>query len=167
MPQTSAYLSDENAVPTSDDTPKLDDSKAETWPLFLPSAIPKDDRSPCHKGVVETERVLRLAQLQDSLEDLRRFRRTLRNLRLYFKTNTAGEGQKTQTKSRTVKTGVNCRIKRVVHRYRITYSALSELDPTGDWTKEYHELKDEDNQGLLKEAEERGTGDGRYAPSWI
>ena len=167
MPQTSAYLSDENAVPTSDDTPKLDDSKAETWPLFLPSAIPKDDRSPCHKGVVETERVLRLAQLQDSLEDLRRFRRTLRNLRLYFKTNTAGEGQKTQTKSRTVETGVNCRIKRAVRRYRIAYSALSELDPTGDWTKEYRELRDEDNRGPLKEAEEKGTGDGRYAPSWI
>ena len=167
MPQASVYLSDENAVPTSDDTPKLDDSKAETWPLFLPSAIPKDDRSPCHKGVIETERVLRLAQLQDSLEDLRRFRRTLRNLRLYFKTNTAGEGQKTQTKSRTVETGVNCWIKRAVCRYRIAYSALSELDPTRDWTKEYRELRDEDNRGPLKEAEERGTGDGRYVPSWI
>ena len=55
----------------------------------------------------------------------------------------------------------------MVRRYRITYSALSELDPTGDWTKEYRKLRDEDNRGLLKEAEERGTGDGRYAPSWI
>ena len=79
----------------------------------------------------------------------------------------AGEGQKTQTKSRTVETGVNCRIKQAVCRYRITYSALSELDPTGDWTKEYHELRDKDNQGPLKEAEEKGTGNGRYAPSWI
>ena len=167
MPQVSAYLSDESGLPASDDTPKLDNSKVETWSLFLPSAILKDDRSPCHKGVVETERVLRLAQLQDSLADLRQFRRALRNLRLYFKTNTAGEGQKTQTKSRTIESGVNSRIKRAVWRYRIAYRGLLELDPAGDWAKDYHELKDEDNRGPLKEIEERGPGDGRYTPSWI
>ena len=167
MPQASGYLSDENDLQASDDTPRLDNSKPETWPLLLPSAIPKDDRSPCYKGIIETERVLRLAQLQDGLGDLRRFRRELRNLRLYFKTNTAGEGQKTQTKSRTIETGVNRRIRRAVCRYRVAYRALSELDPAGDWAKEYRELRDEDNRGPLKEIEERGTGDGRYAPSWI
>ena len=167
MPQVSIYLSNDNGLPASDDTPRLDNSKRETWSLLLPSALPKDDRSLCHKGVVETERALRMAQLQDSLEDLRQFRRSLRNLRLYFKTNTAGEGIKTQTKSRTAETGVNSRIKRAVCRYRIAYRALSELDPTGDWRREYHELRDEDNRGPLKEVEERGTGDGRYAPSWI
>ena len=175
MPQISAYLSDDDVLPTSDedglsvpnDVPKLDDLKAETWPLFLPSAIPEDDRSPCHRGVIETERVLRLAQLQDSLEDLRRFRRALRNLKLYFKKNTAGEGQKTQTKSRAVEMAVNGRIKRSVTRYRIAYLALSELDLTGDWRNEYRELQDEDNRGPLKEDDEIGTGDGRYIPSWI
>ena len=111
MPQASAYLPDESDLPTSDDAQRLDNLKPETWPLLLPSAIPKDDHSPCYKGVIETERVLRLVQLQDSLMDLRRFRRALRNLRLYFKTNMAREGQKTQTKSRTVKTSVNNRIK--------------------------------------------------------
>ena len=167
MPQASAYLPDESDLPTSDDAQRLDNSKPETWPLLLPSAIPKDDRSPCYKGVIETERVLRLAQLQDSLVDLRRFRRALRNLRLYFKTNMAGEGQKTQTKSRTVETSVNNRIKRAVWRYRTAYHALLELDPTGSWIGEYRELRDEDNRGPLKEAEETGTGDGRYTPSWI
>ena len=167
MPQTSAYLSDQNDLPISDDTQRLDDSKPETWPLFLPSAVPKDDRSLSYKGIVETEQVLHLAQLQDSLEDLRRFRRALRNLRLYFKTNTAGEGQKTQTKSRTIETGVNNQIKRAVRRYRIAFRALLELDPTGAWTNEYHELRDEDNRGPLKEVEETRASDGRYIPSWI
>lgn len=111
MPQTTAYLSDKNGSPTSDDTKRPDSSKPETWLLFLPSAIPKDKHSLCYKGVIETEQVLRLAQLQDSLEDLRRFRRALRNLRLYFKTNMAGEGQKAQTKSRAIETEVNNRIK--------------------------------------------------------
>ena len=110
MPQTSAYLPDKNDS-TSNDAEQLDTLKPETWPLLLPSAIPKDDCSPCYKGVVETELFLRLAQLQDALVDLTLFRRALRNLRLYFKTNMAREGQKTQTKSRTIETGVNNRIK--------------------------------------------------------
>jgi hypothetical protein len=167
MPQTLTYFADESGSSAFNDIGRLDDSKPETWPLFLPSSIPKDDRPSCYKGVIETEQVLRLAQLQDSLVDLRRFRRTLRNLRLYFKKNTAGEGQKTQTKSRAVEAGVNSRIKRAVSRYRIAYRALLELDPTGEWMKEFRELKDEDNRGPLKELEERGVGDGRYAPSWI
>ena len=167
MPQASAYLPDDSDSPTSDDTQRLNNFKPETWPLLLPSAIPGDNRSLCYKGVIETEQVLRLAQLQDSLVDLRQFRRTLRNLRLYFKTNVAREGQKTQTKSRTIETSVNNRIKRAVWRYRTAYCALLDLDPTGDWKNEYCKLKDEDNRGPLKEAEERGTGDGRYAPSWI
>ena len=79
----------------------------------------------------------------------------------------AGEGQKTQTKSRSVETGVNFRVKRSVWRYRTAYNAHLELDPAGNWTNEYRELKDEDNRGPLKDAEEVGTGDGRYTPSWI
>jgi hypothetical protein len=39
MPQTSAYLSDENDSLGSDDTQRVDDSKPETWSLFLPSAV--------------------------------------------------------------------------------------------------------------------------------
>ena len=167
MPQTLAYFPIESGPSSLGDIGQLDDSKPETWPLSLPSSISEDERSRCYNGIVETKRDLRLAQLQDGLVDLRRFRRTLRNLWLYFKTNTAGEGQKTQTKSRTIEVGVNNRIKRAVCRYRIAYGALLELDPTGDWKTDYRELRDEDNRGPLKEFEERGTGDGRYAPSWI
>ena len=162
MPQTLAYESD--SLSPDDD---FDDAKPETWQLFLPSAVPEGDRASCYKGIIETERELRLAQLQDNLVALKTFRRALRNLRLYFKTNTAGEGQKIQTKSRSTEAGVTNRIKRVVWRYRVAHQALLRLDPTGDWTKEYRELKDEDNRGPLKETEERGTGDGRYNPSWI
>ena len=167
MPQASAYLPGECDTPTPDDPQRFDSSKPETWPLLLPSAIPTENRSPCYRGVIETERVLRSAQLQDCLVDLRRFRRALRHLRLYFKTNTVGEGQKSQTRSRAIETSANNRIKRAVWRYRVAYKALLELDPTGDWTKEYLELRDEDNRGPLKEVEETGTGDGRYEPSWI
>lgn len=74
MPQASAYLPKQDDSPNTDETQSPDESKPETLPLLLPSAIPEDDRSPCHKGVIETEKTLRLAQMQDSLVDLRRSR---------------------------------------------------------------------------------------------
>ena len=111
--------------------------------------------------------MLRLAQVQDNLVDLRRLRQTLRSLRTYFKSNVVGEGQKTQTKSRTVKSGVNIRIAWAVRRYRLAYAALLSLDPGGDWRKEYRELTDKDNRRPGKELYEQGVGDGHYAMSWI
>ena len=167
MPRVSGYSLDEQDPPASDDTYEFDDSKPELWPLLLPSELSQDCRSSCHKGVTETEQTLRLAQAQDNLVDLRRLRRTLRSLRTYFRSNVVGEGQKTQTKSRTVESGVTVRINRAVRRYRLAYSALLSLDPTGDWRKEYLELKDKDNRGPGKELDERGVGNGHYRMSWI
>ena len=162
MPQASGYLPKE-----SDDPYAFDETKPELWPLLLPSELPQEDRSSCYKGVTETELTLRLAQVQDNLVDLRRLRRTLRSLRTYFKSNVVGEGQKTQTKSRTVESGVTVRITRAVRRYRLAYAALLSLDPVGDWSKEYRELTDKDNRGPGKELHEQGVGDGHYAMSWI
>ena len=167
MPPTSEYLADGQDPPTSIDADELDESKPELWPLLLPSQLSQDDQLSCHTGLAETERTLRLAQVQDNLVDLRRLRQTLRSLRTYFKSNVIGEGQKTQTKSRTVESGVTVRINRAVRRYRLAYSALLFLDPTGDWRKEYLELTDKDNRGPGKELYEQGVGDGRYTMSWI
>jgi hypothetical protein len=167
MPVASGQPRDEEVPQTSNDPYELDESKPELWPLLLPSQLPQDDRSLCHKGVAEIERVLRLAQVQDNLVDLRRLRRTIRSLKTYFKSNVVGEGGKTQTKSRTVESGVVVRINRVVRRYRLAYTALLSLDPTGDWRKEYLELTDKDNRGPGKELHEKGVGDGRYRESWI
>jgi len=167
MPQASGYLANEQDPSIPADANELDESKPELWPLFLPSQLSPDNRSSCYKGIVETEQTIRLAQVQDNLVDLRRLRRTLRSLRTYFKSNVVGEGQKTQTKSRTIESGVIVRINRVVRRYRFAYSALLSLDPTGDWRKEYLELTDKDNRGPGKELYEQGVGDGRYMISWI
>jgi len=167
MPQVSERLADEQDLSTPNDPYEFDESKPELWPLLLPSQLPQDERSFCYKGVTEIERTLRLAQVQDNLVDLRRLRRTLRSLRTYIKTNVDGEGQKTQTKSRTAGTGVTVRIGRAVRRYRLAYAGLISLDPTGDWRKEYLELTDKDNRGPGKELYEHGVGDGRYTASWI
>jgi len=136
MPQASRYLLDEQDGSTSNDPYEFDESKPELWPLLLPSRLSQDDRLSCHRGVAETEQTLRLAQVQDNLVDLRRLRRTLRSLRTYFRSNVVGEGQKTQTKSRTVESGVTVRINRTVRRYRLAYTALLSLDPMGDWRQD-------------------------------
>jgi hypothetical protein len=167
MLQVPENITDEQDLPTSGDVDELDESKPELWSLLLPSQLSQDNRSLCYKGVVETEQTLRLAQVQDNLVDLRRLRRTLRSLRTYFRSNVIGEGQKTQTKSRTVESGGTLRINRAVRRYRLAYSALLSLDPAGDWRKEYLELADKDNRGPGKELYKQGVGDGRYAISWI
>ena len=166
MPPASEYLAGERDLLPSDGH-EFDESKPELWPLLLPSQVSRDDVSLCHSGIAEIERTLRLAQAQDSLVDLRRLRRTLRSLKTYFRSNVVGEGQKVQTKSRTAESGVTARIGRTVHRYRLAYTALLSLDPTGEWRNEYLELTDKDNRGPGKEVEERGVGDGRYTISWI
>ena len=117
MPQVSGYLLDTQDLLASEDPYEFDESKPEQWPLFLPSKLSQDDQSLCHKGVVETEQTLRLAQVQDNLIDLRRLRWTLQSLRTYFKSNVIREGLKTQTKSQTIESGVTLRINRTVHHY--------------------------------------------------
>ena len=167
MPQVPGLQSDEQDPFTSDDPYELEEPKPELWPLLLPSQLSQENRSSCHRGVTETEQTLRLAQMQDSLVDLRRFRRTLRSLRMYFRSNVVGEGTKPQTKSRGSESTVLAQIKRAVRRYRLAYTAHFSLDPTGDWRKEYLELTDKDNRGPGKEVHERGPGDGHYTYSWI
>lgn len=167
MPQVSRSPDDEQYPSAFDDPDEFQQSKPELWPLLLPSELLQDDRSFCHKGVVETEQTLRLAQVQDNLVDLRRHRRTLRSLKTYFRSNVVGEGQKAQTKSRAIESGVNLRIHRAARRYRLAYIALVSLDPMGDWRTQYLELTGDDNRGPGKELYEQGVGDGHYTMSWI
>ena len=129
MPQVSRLQSDEQDLSTSDDPYVVDELKPELWRLLLPSQISQDNRSSCHRGITETELSLRLAQVHNSLVDLRRLRRTLRSLRTYFRSNVVGEGQKIQTQSRAAENTVTTRVNRAVWRYRIAYAALLSLDP--------------------------------------
>ena len=103
----------------------------------------------------------------DSLNDLRRARRTRRGLILFHKVQLAGQGQKVQTKSQAAMQTVQDRINRSVRRYRIARDALLCLDALGDWSELYLPLTDNDNRGPGKELEEISGSDGQYSPSWI
>ena len=99
--------------------------------------------------------------------ELRRVRRIKHTLLINHRTQIAGQGQRANTRSRTVISGIEERISKFAQRYRIAYNALVQLDPTGEWRETYLELKDEDNRGPGKEDNEQGLGDGSYTFSWI
>ena len=141
---------------------------AEDIPLLLPSALEPGQRlAVCQHRVAEHEQQFRLAQLEDSLAELRRVRRIRSTLLFNHRTQIAGQGQRANTRSRSVIDGVQERIDKFARRYRGAYEALLKLDPSGDWTNTYLELRECDNRGPGKELEDMGPGDGSYSISWI
>ena len=142
--------------------------KIEDLALIFPSALELPQRlTICRHRVAEYEEQFRLAQLEDSLVDLRRVRRIRRTLLMNHRFQIAGQGRRANTRSRSVIDGIQERINRLANRYRAARKALFNLDPSGEWQDTYLELKDADNRGPGKEAEEEGLGDGAYTPSWI
>jgi hypothetical protein len=142
--------------------------KAESIKLWLPSQLDDEDRNLiCLDGVVNSEKELRFAQLEDNLNDLRRARRIRYGLTAFHKVQLAGEGTKTQTKSRAVVQTIQDRIDRCARRYCVARDALLCLDPQSEWQTIYLPLTNADNRGPGKEPEEKLLPDGRYSLSWI
>jgi len=142
--------------------------KAESIKLWLPSQLDARDReSICLGGVVNSEKELRFAQLEDALNDLRRARCIRYGLITFHKIQLTGEGQRTQTRSRAVVLTIYDRIAKCVRRYHAARGALLHLDPCGDWKDLYLALTEDDNRGPGKEPEEMLGSDGRFTPSWI
>ena len=165
MPGTTTHQFD----PSEDNDAEDDNAEmAENVPLYLPSSLDSETRARvCVQQVAEHEQLLRMAQLQDSLIELRHTCKIRRQLMMNHYTQVAGQGTRANTRSRAVLNGIENRIAKYVERYRVARKALLRLDPTGDWQDTYLELKDSDNRGPGKDINERGVGDGSYFRSWI
>ena len=88
---------------SEDDAEDNDVEMAETIPLLLPSSLDAESRERiCPQQVAEHERLLRVAQLQDSLIELRHTRKIRRKLLMNHHMQVAGQGQRANTRSRTV-----------------------------------------------------------------
>lgn len=157
------------------------DSRPELAKLWLPFQLPQAHRtSGCLRGVVAKEQRFRLAQIHDSLVELRRARRVYRGVILHFKINVVGTGQRMITKTRTIIINAANRITKAYNRYRACHAALLELDSNGKWQDKYLILNPGDNRGPGKdidadeqgdndkEAEsDRNKGEGYRTMSWI
>lgn len=107
-----------------------DDAKdlemAEKIPLTLPSKVESALRNAiCLHQVAEYEQQLRIAQLQDSLIELRCARRVRHTLLMNHQTQIAGQGQRANTRSRTIIKSIEERIAKFAQRYHAAYNALA------------------------------------------
>lgn len=152
----------------------------EAIPLYLPSSLPSDLFSTIPSKFVEIEKCLRVAQADDSLNDLRRFLRITMGLWDYKRTH-VGPSQRYGTRLYTSIGTYREKVNRCASRYRAARDALSVLDPSGT---RLQELKSTDIRPPIRDIEKipkpkgaRGTHDtsrkdpeaseGRRALSWI
>ncbi|RDX40435.1 hypothetical protein OH76DRAFT_1459514 [Lentinus brumalis] len=167
MPQVAALRA--GALPEAPSSASSNDlrssSKAEDIELFLPSALPPSLRQLESLGsLCDKERPLRLAQLSDCLEDIRRLRRVLTGITQFKRLNVSNTGQRANTRIRALYARFEAKISRAVLRYRDARIAMDTLHPAGEWAQQYKELRDEDVSGPGREDD---TSEGRHELSWI
>ncbi|OJT11755.1 hypothetical protein TRAPUB_11697 [Trametes pubescens] len=138
----------------------------ESVPLFLPSSLPPSLRAlESLANLLNKEKRLRVAQLSDTLQDIRHLRRILAAISDYTRRNVNGEGQRATTRFRGLYGCFQTKCKRASERYRAAHTAMLNLDPSGDWSTTYRVLLDADLRGPRKE--DMTSSEGRYEVSWI
>ncbi|PIL29361.1 hypothetical protein GSI_09412 [Ganoderma sinense ZZ0214-1] len=142
--------------------------KPEDVQLWLPSALPPTYRSvESLSGLQDKERRLHLAQMSDSLEDIRRIRRVLAAISEFKRLNVSGTGQRAVTRTLGVYNRFLVKERRCTERYRAARTAMVALDPTGKWVETYKVLLDGDLRGPRRDDDEVVSSEGCYEISWI
>ncbi|KAI0702101.1 hypothetical protein C8Q76DRAFT_802395 [Earliella scabrosa] len=159
-PASMASLSSTSTSPDSTPT----DVQAKDVRLFLPSCLPAVLHDESLHPLAEKERRLRLAQADDCLEDVRRYRRILAGITEFKRLNVSGTGNRRVGRIRTLYEKFQTKLNRAITLYRTAYAALIKLDPSGAWRDRLRELRDEDNRGPGREDDE---SEGRHEVSWI
>lgn len=153
-------------IPSSGSNAPNTSRHPENLPLLLPSSLPPSLRAlDSLTDLRDKEKHFRLAQLSDTLQDIRHLRRILAAISDYTRRNVNGEGQRATTRSRGVYARFNTKCKRATERYRAAHAAMLVLDPGGDWSTSYKVLLDADLRGPRKE--DMKSSEGRYEVSWI
>ncbi|TFK18461.1 hypothetical protein FA15DRAFT_729809 [Coprinopsis marcescibilis] len=134
-----------------------------TMPLYLPSGMPSNLRLTVNR-IASMEANLREAQADDALSEICRLRRTLVGLSTFKKHNLGGEGNRANTRLRSVYASLETKIKCASGWYRAARDALHVLWPNGEWTQCLCELCPEHITGPGKED---GESHGKHMVSWI
>lgn len=128
--------------------------------LNLPSSINVRLRDGlCPNGLADKEYLLRFAQAQDSLDEIRLLLQMQWGLLSKKKRRASGPGQKINS---LVISGLRERQELQVDRYRRAREALATLRPRGDWEKVFKDLRDEDIRPV-----EDDEGVGRSSWIWV
>lgn len=150
------------ANPNGTNVPNLPEDEC----LWLPSSVPSHLwQSACASGLAEKEAKFRIAQADDALAELRRQLRICATLRDFRKTQIGGTSQKMGTRTRTMLLRFAAKTTRCAERYRAAYSAITLLDPDGEWRSRLQLLKDTDIRSPHREEDD--PTEGRRELSWI
>ncbi|KAF6741396.1 hypothetical protein DFP72DRAFT_1115848 [Ephemerocybe angulata] len=150
-------------LPVLDATDPGETVTPEKIPLHLPSSLSQVFRDSI-PDLVGKEQRLREAQCDDALSEIRRQRRILTGLVQFKKLNLSGQGNKPNTRVRSLYNRIQSKITRAHLRYQVAREALCILAPNGAWCQRLQMLKTEDIRGPGKDS---GTSNGRYIMSWI
>lgn len=157
MPTVASYAQNPHA-PKPSATLDVDGTSVEIW---LPSSIRSSDQSWLQADynktgmlVVDAEKVLRLAQLQDSLDAIKRLLKTKLSTKDYTWHNLFG--QRSNTRAQSALSSVDKKINDRAAQYQRAYSALLILDPDGNWRKKFQLLINNDLRVPLRDHHRSG-----------
>lgn len=131
----------------------------QTINIFLPSSLRSTDRAQlCESDasgsniLLNSEKALRLAQLEDSIDGVKRLLKSKTSTKDYTRRNVFG--QRGNTRAQTAFKRLEKKTKQHAERYRRAYCALLILDPDGPWRAVYQQLE---NSDLRLPVRRRGT----------
>lgn len=167
--QTDSVVPENQELGDPDAPTSLDASlPPENLPLWLPSNLPEIYRTgDLTLKLLGMEQRLRLAQVEDSLSDIRRLRRIMRGISEFKRLNITGTGTKGNARVRDLYSSFERKQKVSVERYRAAYRALKRMDPAGSWSSNFRDLLDSDLTGPGRDPDDDVRGEGYRETSWI
>ena len=122
--------------------------KPENLHLHLPFSLSSSLRASSSIGnLLNVEMRLRVAQADDALEEVRRYRRVITGIYQFKRSNILGDGNKKNTRAQELMARYSQKAKHSVDRYCVALAALSLVDLNGDWSPRLQVLRDEDIRG--------------------
>ncbi|KAH7904648.1 hypothetical protein BJ138DRAFT_1018848, partial [Hygrophoropsis aurantiaca] len=140
--------------------------KAEMLKLWLPSSLPAHiTHTVTIADLRKKELRFRFAQAEDSLADVRHYRRICQSMFQFKKSNISGTENRANTRAHAVIDRFRDKALHSADRYNRARKALLNLDPHGSWINRLLELKKDDVRGPGRD--DKRESEGRYIPSWI
>ncbi|PPQ81721.1 hypothetical protein CVT24_003406, partial [Panaeolus cyanescens] len=130
------------------EVPPVQDTK-----LCLPSSLPEPLRLSVNRLAIN-EAKAREIQADKALENIRSILRAKANLSSFKKLNLLGEGNKANTRARSLFDRLTKKVERAADQYRTARQALEALDGNGEWSTRLRELTDADLRPLGRASDE-------------
>ncbi|KAF7792933.1 hypothetical protein EIP86_004036 [Pleurotus ostreatoroseus] len=162
LPRAAGRVTRSQSAVTTADVLEL----TETQPLFLPHSLSLEDLDACHPGLAEMEERLREGQMCSSLDKLR--------IHLHIKSRLVSfkdrhiRHQRANTRARNKILANELKIISFAEKYRAARQARISLNPVGEWSQRWRELRREDVRCMQDDDPSVKNGsESRRQVSWI